>query len=70
MDLELPSDVDDIMASIIDWDGRRDISQVLVQANFIILEVAIIWKLPLKEGKTEKIILKKKKKRDKPAYMK
>ena len=70
LDLELPSYVDDIMASLMDWDGRRDMSRVLTHANSIITEVATRWELPLEQAKTEKLVLKKKRKRGKPDYVK
>ena len=58
------------MASLMDWDGRRDMGRVLTQANSVITEVAIRWELPLEEAKTEKLVLKKKRKRGKPDYVK
>ena len=70
VDLELPSYVDDIMASLMDWGGTRDTTRMLDKANGIVTEVVAKWELPLEESKTERLILKNKRKRRKPNYVK
>ena len=70
MDLKLPSYVDDIMTSLMDWDNRRDMSQVLETANMVIMKMAAKWNLPLEEAQTEKLVLRRKRKGGKPDYVK
>ena len=70
LDLELPSYVDDIMASLMDWDGRHDMRRLLTQANSVIFEMVAYWELLLEQSKTERLVLKRKTKRGKPDYVK
>ena len=70
LDVECPSFVDDIMASLMDWEGTRDIGWLVEKANKIVTEVAGKWRLPLEESKTESLILRRKRKRGGICYVK
>ena len=70
LDVECPSFVDDIMASLMDWDGTRDINLTVKKAMKIVEEVANKWNLPLETSKTESLILKRKRKRGRICYIK
>ena len=44
--------------------------RLLTQTNSMILEVAAYWELPLEQAKTERLVLKRKRNRGKPDYVK
>ena len=69
IDIELPSFVDDIIASFIDWDGTRDMKAVLEKSKYIVAEVAYSWDLPLEKSKTETLVLKRKRRRRATNYV-
>ena len=60
--MELPSYVDDILATVTDKRGRRNMDQVMDQVDRIVNEVVEEWDLPLEPEKTERIIFRKKRK--------
>ena len=69
-DVECPSFVDDIMASLMDWDGTRDMNLMIKKTKKIVEEVADKWNLPLETSKTESLVLKRKRKRGGICYVK
>ena len=56
LEVELPSYVDDVLASITDPRGRRNMDQVLDSVNIIVNEVAMEWGLPLEP---ERLVFRK-----------
>ena len=60
LDVELPSYVDDFIASISDPRGRRNMDQVMDRVDGIVNEVAMEWNLPLEPDKTERIVFRTK----------
>ena len=70
LDVECPSFVDDIMASLMDWEGTRDLNLTVEKAKKIVEKVASKWNLPLETSKTESLVLKTKRKRGGICYVK
>ena len=70
LDVECPSFVDDIMASLMDWEGTRDMSRLIEKTKGIVEEIANKWNLPLETSKTESLILKRRRKRGGICYVK
>ena len=62
LEVELLSYVDDMLASIMDRKGRRNMDQVIDQVDGIVSEVAEEWDLPQELEKTERIVFRKKRK--------
>ena len=70
LDVKCPSFVDDIMASLMDWEGTRDMSRLIEKIKGIVEEIPSKWNLSLETSKTESLILKRRRKRGGICYVK
>lgn len=61
LETELPSYVDDILASIMDPRATKNMDQVLDRANIVVNEAAMEWGLPLELDKMERLVFRRKK---------
>ena len=62
LDMELPSYVDDILASITDKRGRKNMGQIIDQVDKVVNQVAEEWDLLLELEIMERIIFNRKRK--------
>ena len=58
LDIEVPSYVDDILVSVLDWKGKRELKRTLRKVDQLINEVAHQWSIPLEKDKHEEIIFR------------